>query len=116
MTLSGRPKAALPGATSVVAVNGMVELKLIRTAPRSYSLSVDLRLSNVPRHDLPISDCWALNGAAMKHADPKTAATTSSDLGDWRTVKMAEPDPVRIPNGDGLTSRLIRLGDSGCFL
>ena len=32
MTLSGRPKAALPGATSVVAVNGMVELKLMRTA------------------------------------------------------------------------------------
>jgi hypothetical protein len=30
----------------------------MRTAPRSYSLSVDLRVSNVPRQDLPISDCW----------------------------------------------------------
>src|SRR5258707_6112915 len=68
MTLSGRPKATLPGATSVVAVSGMVEPKLMRTAPRSYSLSVDLRVSNVPRQDLPISDCWALNVVAIRHA------------------------------------------------
>ena len=88
----------------------------MRIAPRSYSLSVDLRVSNVPRQDFPISDCWALNGAAIRHADPKTAAIGSSDLGDWRTVTLAELDPVRLPNGDDLTSRLIRLGDSGCLL
>jgi hypothetical protein len=61
-------------AIPVVAVSGIVEPKLMRTAPRSYSLSVDLRMSNVPRHDLPSSDCWALNGAAIRNADPKTEA------------------------------------------
>ena len=88
----------------------------MRIAPRSYSLSVDLRVSNVPRQDFPISDCWALNGAAIRHAAPKTAAIGSSDLGDWRTVTIAEPDSVRLPKGDDLTSRLIRLSDSGCLL
>ena len=115
-TLSGRPKAILPGATSVVAVSGMGEPKLMRTAPRSYSLSVDLRVSNVPRQDLPISDCWALVVVAIRHADPKAAAIGTSDLRDWCTVTIAEPDPVRLPAGDDLTSRLIRLGDSRCLL
>ena len=36
----------------------------MRIAPRSYSPSVDLRVSNVPRQDLPSSDCCALSGAA----------------------------------------------------
>src|SRR5260370_31812573 len=52
----------------------MAEAKVMRAAPRSYSPSVDVRVSNVPRQDLPSRDCWALSGVAIRHAEPKTEA------------------------------------------
>ena len=90
MTLSGRPKATLPGATSVVALSGMVELKLMRIAPRSYSPSVDLRVSNVPRQDLPSSDCCALSGAAINRFDSRRTCF-------WRpnSAELSQPSAER---------------------